>query len=127
MLVQGRSWFTYLLSSNLQIRLWHHYLSHTNNARVIQALQLVDEIDLREAIRPNNKLYSSDSESDNKNNKFDKNADSKPTTINKTTEYNFNSMEELCKVYIKSKYIRNVKLKKMMPTTKRLQKIHIDL
>lgn len=90
-------------------------------------MKLVDKIDLKEAIRPNNKLYSLDSEPDNENNKFDKNADSKLTTINKITEYNFNSMEELCKAYIKSKHIRIIKSKKMTSTTKRLKKIHIDL
>ena len=87
MLVQGRGRLTYLLSSNPQIRLWHRRLSHASNARVIQASKLVDGIDLGEAIGPDNKLYSSDSEPDNENNKSDKDADSKPTTINKATEY----------------------------------------
>lgn len=37
------------------------------------------------------------------------------------------SVEELCKVYIESKYIRVVKSKKMILTMKRLQEIYINL
>lgn len=53
-------------------------------------------------------------------------ANNKPASINKTT-ININSIERLCEAYIKSKYIRIVGPKKMMPTTKRLQKVHPDL
>lgn len=90
-------------------------------------MKLVDRIDFREAIGPNTKFYFSDSEPVNKNNKFDKNVDNKPTTINKVTKFNPNEVEKLCKVYIESKYIRIVKLQKIMLTTKKLQKVHADL
>lgn len=87
----------------------------------------MNKIDFEEAIGPDNKFYFSDFESDNKNNKSDKNANSKLIIINKVTKYNLNSVEKPCKTYIKSKYIRIVKSKKMTPTTKRLQKVHADL
>ena len=126
-LMQGKGQPTYLLSSNPHIRFWHCRLGHASNARVIQASKLIDGIDLGEAIGPDNKLYSSDSEPYDENNKSDKDADSKPTTINKTTEYNLNGVEELCETCIESKHTRIVKSKKMTPTTKRLQEVHADL
>lgn len=120
MLVQGRGRPIYLLSSNLQIRLWHYYLDYASNIRVIQAFKLVDRINLEKAIGPNNELYSSDSKPNNKNNKFDKDTNSKSTTINKTIEYNLNGVKKLCKAYIESEYTRIVKSKKITPITKRL-------
>lgn len=90
-------------------------------------MKLVDKIDFKEAIRLDNKLYFLDSKPDNKNNKSDKDADSKPTTINKAIEFNFNNIEKFCKICIKSKYTRIDKLKKMMLKTKKLQKIYTNL
>ena len=127
MLVQRKGQLIYLLSSNPQIRLWHRGLGHASNARIIQASKLVDKIDLGEAIGPDNELYSSDFEPDDENNKSDEDADNEPTTINTATEYNLNGVKELCKVCIKSKHTRIVKLKKMIPTIKRLQEVHADL
>lgn len=120
MLVQKKSRPIYLLSSNLQIRLWHCYLSHVSNTRVIQASKLVNKIEFGEAIGPDNKLSSSDSEPDDKNNKYDKDVDSKPPTTNKAIEYNFNGIEKVCKACIESKHIRIVKSKKITSITKML-------
>ena len=90
-------------------------------------MKLEDEIDFREAMGPDNKLYFSDFEHDDENNKSDEDADSEPTTINKATEYKLNGVEELCKACIESKYTRIVKSKKMTLTTKRVQKVHAVL
>lgn len=120
MLVQKRVWRTYLLSSNLKIRLWHYRLGHASNVRVVQASKLVDEIDLKELSGLANKLYSSNSESNN-----DSDADilNVPAPINKITQ----GMEKFYEAYIESKYIRIIKSKKMTPITRRLQEIHADL
>lgn len=40
--------------------------------------------------------------------------------INKAIKYNFGNIEKLCKTYIKSKYIKIDKRKKMISTIKRL-------
>lgn len=122
MLVQGRGRPTYLLSSNLQIRLWHRRLGHASNAKVIQASKPVDGINLGEATGPDNEPHSSDSEPDDKNNKSDADADIEPIAINKATEYNLNGVEELCETCIESKHTRIVKSKKMTPTTKGYKK-----
>lgn len=47
--------------------------------------------------------------------------------INKAIENLSESVKKLCKAYIKSKYTRIVKSKKMTLTTKRLQEIHANL
>ena len=123
MLVRGRDRPTYLLSPDLQTRLWHRRLGHASNARVAQASKLVDGINLGEASRQIDESYSSDSEL---NNNSDKDIDT-CTPIHKTTEQISEEVEELCKAYIENKYTRIVKSKKMTPTTKRLQKVHADL
>lgn len=64
---------------------------------------------------------------DDKNIKHpDTNADNKLVSINKTIN-NTNGIEQLCKACIESKHTRIVKSKKMMPITKRLQEVYVDL
>ena len=46
MLVKRRRRPTYLLSKNLQIRLWHRRLEYASNARIIKASKLIDGIDI---------------------------------------------------------------------------------
>lgn len=127
MLVQGKSLFIYLLSSNSQIWLWHRYLSHTSNTKVIQALKLVDKIDLGKAKGRDNQSHSSDFKLDDENKKFDDNNDSKPITINKKIEYNFYGMKQFCKACIESKHIKIIKSKKIMQKIKKLQKVYANL
>ena len=104
MLVQDRGQPTYLLSSNLQIQLWHRRLGHASNARVVQVSKLVDGIDLGEiTTEPIDKPQSSDSEPES-----DSDVD-KPFPINKTMELNIDDVEELCKACIESKHTRIVK------------------
>lgn len=66
-LIKERGKLIYLLSKNLQIRLWYRQLGHTLNARVIQALKLTDNIDI--SINEGQKEgyhFFSDSKNDNK-------------------------------------------------------------
>ena len=121
MLVQGRRRPTYLLNSNLQIRLWYCRLGHTSNVRVIQVFKLVNEINLGEIIGPINNLHSSDS-------KFEFDSDSnKSFPINKKIELNIDSVEKLYEACIESKDTRNIKSKKITPPAKKLQEIHVNL
>ncbi len=46
MLIKGRGRPTYLLSKNLQIRLWHRRLGHASNVRVVGASKLIDGIEI---------------------------------------------------------------------------------
>ena len=94
----------------------NRHFGHTSNARVIQAFNLVDGIDLGKT-RPVDEPHSSNSKS----------SDSDAKAINKAIEYNLGDVEELCETCIKSKHIRIVKSKKMTPTTRRLQEVHADL
>lgn len=41
---RGRS--IYLLSKNLQIRLWYRQLGHASNARIVEASKFTDKIDI---------------------------------------------------------------------------------
>lgn len=93
----------------------------------MQAFKLVNRINFKKIIRPDNKLYSSDSKPNNKNNKSNIDANIKPTTINKAIEYNLNDIEILCDTCIESKHIRIVKLKKIILIIKRLQEIYTVL
>ena len=116
MLVKDRGRSTYRLSSNQQVWLWYRRFGHASNARVIQASQLVDGIDL-EKTGPVDKTHSSNSES------FDSDAEA----INKAIKHNLGDVEKLCETCIKSKHTRIVKSKKMTLTTRRLQEVHADL
>lgn len=77
--------------------------------RVIQALKLVDKINLKE-IGSVDKSYFS----------YSKSSDSDAKTINKAIEYNLGDIEELYEVYIKNKYTRIIKSKKIILTTRKL-------
>lgn len=46
MLVKNRGQPTYLLSKNLQVRLWHRRLSHAFNARIVEVFKLNDKVDI---------------------------------------------------------------------------------
>ena len=114
MLVRGRGRLTYLLNSNLQIRLWHCRLGHASNARVIQASKFIDGIDLEGAAISEDESYlnSSDFETDDKDiEQSNTDADNEPTPINKTTN-NTNGIEQLCEACIESKHTRIVKSEK---------------
>ena len=96
---------------------------------MIQASKLVDGIDLEEAAIPKDESYLnfSDSETNDKDiEQSDTDADNELAPINKTTN-NTNGIEQLYEACIKSKYTRIVKLKKIMPTTKRLQEVYANL
>lgn len=116
MLIWGRGYLIYLLSPNLQTRLWHCQLSYTSHAIVAQASKLVDRIKLGEILGPIDKSYSSNSKSDNNS---AEDADTF-TLIYKITEQNSEGVEKLCEIYIESKYTRIVKSKKITLTTRRL-------
>ena len=92
--------------------------------RVIPASKLVDRIDLKEIIEPVDKLHSSNSKSKNDS---DAKAIYKLTSINKTIEYNLRDVKELCETFIKSKYIKIVKSKKIIAIIKKLQKVYAKL
>lgn len=81
MLVQGRSWLTYCLSTNPKIRLEHCHLGYASNARIVQVSKLVDKIDLRKAISFNESHYF-DLKSENED------SDNESAIINKVTENN---------------------------------------
>lgn len=125
MLIRGRERPTYRFNSNPQTRLWHCCIGHASNTKVVQASKLVDEIDLEKATSPDNELHSFDSEFDNEDSNTD--TDNKPTTINKVSENDLKYIEQLCKTFIKSKYTRIIKSKKMTLITRRLQEVHADL
>lgn len=59
--------------------------------------------------------------------KFNIDVDNKFIVINKIIRYNFNDIEKLWKIYIKNKYIRIVKSKKMILIIKKLLKVYINL
>lgn len=63
-----------------------------------------------------------DLKSNNKNNKINANINNIFITINKTIKYNFENIKIFCKVYIKSKHIKIIKLKKMIPIIKKVIK-----
>ena len=89
--------------------------------RVIKVSKLVDGIDFGKITGPVDNPYSFDFE-------FEFNSDSdKPSPIHKVIELNIDYVEKLCEACIKSIHTRIVKLKRMTPTTKRLQKIYTNL
>lgn len=45
-IAQKKDQSTYLLSKNLEIRLWYYCLTHTSNARIVQASKLDNKIKL---------------------------------------------------------------------------------
>lgn len=114
---------TYLLSSSLQIQLWHCRFSHASNVKVVQVSKVIDRINLRKKSGFINKFYSSDSES---NNNLDINANVL-TSINKVKKHNSKDAKELCKTYIENKHTRIIKSRKMTSTIKKLQEVYINL
>ena len=46
MLIKGRRRLIYLLSKNSQIRLWHRWIEHISNTRVMEASKHTDDIDI---------------------------------------------------------------------------------
>lgn len=120
MLISGRGWLTYLFSSNPQIQLWHCCLGHANNARLIQSSKLINEINLKDVSEVIEESYSFNSKSDNDS---DKGSNNQPIFIIKVTDHIIEGIEELCKVFVKNKHIKIVKLKKMIPIIRRLQKV----
>ena len=138
MLVKGRGRPIYLLSKNLQIRLWHHCLGYASNARVIEALKLTNGIDItiEDDQQSLEGCFSSDSEKNNEDNSSEPSLDRidilfTPTTtlLNKmtSTTNHDNSVKQLCDPCIESKHTKIVRHKKMTPTTRTLQEIHVDL
>ena len=64
MLVKGRRRPTYLLSKNLQIRLWHRKLGHASNMRVIGVSRLTDGIYIDDQSREGQLSSNSEDEED---------------------------------------------------------------
>lgn len=116
--MQKRNQLTDCYSSNLQILLWHCCFDYAGNAKIVQAAKLIDGINLREVVCPDNELYFSNFKSDNKSSNINVNNES--TVINKVIENNLEYIKQPCKAYIKSKYTRIIKSKKMMLIIKRL-------
>ena len=138
MLVKGRGRPIYLLSKNPQIRLWHRRLGHASNTRVIETSKLTDDIDItiEGDQQRSEKCFSSNSEKDNEDNSLEPSLDSvdifpTPTTtlLNKMTSTinHDDSIEQLCDPCIENKHTKIVRHKRMIPTTRKLQKIHADL
>ncbi len=81
---------------------------------------MIDEINLKKVLGSVNNLHSSDLKPDNN---LNVNANNMLIFTNKVIKYNLNSgIEELCKACIKSKYIKIVKLKKIMLMTRKATK-----
>lgn len=79
-------------------------------------------MDLREITGPVDKPYSLDSKLD----KFNSNVN-KLSSINKAMKLNIDSVEELCEIWIESKYTKIIKLKRITPTIRRLQEIDANV
>lgn len=96
---------------------------------MIQAFKFVDRIDFERTTIPKNESYlnySNFEPNDKDIEQSNTNTDNESAFINKTIT-NFNSVEQLCKAYIKSKHTKIVKSKKMTPMTRRLQEVYADL
>ena len=134
-LVKDRGRPIYLLSKNPQIRLWHRKLGHASNTRVVETSKLNNKIDIIIENDFLTKNLSSNSGMDDKdkcknmgqnlivNNKHEKLPLLK-AIINKTDS---SEIEKLCNTCIESKHIKIIRYKKMILTTRKLQKIHVDL
>ncbi len=120
MIIQGRGRPTYLQSQNPQINLCHRRFAHASNARIVQASNLVDGINI-DVNTDEKQPLSSDSETEDVESDFDE-----PVIINKIIDTS-SETAELYDACIESKHTRIVKTKSMTPTTRRLQEIHADL
>lgn len=88
---------------------------------IIQASRLIDGINLDKlADKVNKSQYSSFNSDSNDNIKFGK----EPAPIHKVIK---DEDAKLCDIYIKSKYTRIMKSKKMTLTNRKLKEIHVDL
>lgn len=124
MFMKEKSIAIYLLSPNIQIQIQYHYLTHASNVRVVQVSKVIDEINLKEISDFIDKSHFFKSES---NNNSDVDVYNILVFINKVREHNFKGIKKLCKAYIKNKYIKIVKLKKMILIIKKLQEIYTNL
>ena len=135
MLVKSQGQPTYLLSNNLQIRLWHRRLRHTSNARVVEAFKLNDGIDITIEDDLLTENLSSDLGIDDKDKckylgqtlTIDNKYERFPPLIVIINNPNSSEIEKLCDPCIESKHTKVVRHKEMTLTTKKLQEIHADL
>lgn len=90
MLSKERGRPIYLLSKNLQIRLWHQQLGHLSNAKVIEAFKLTDKIDImiEESEQIQEKPFSSNFEINNKDKNSEQSSANNTSPIPKTTLFN---------------------------------------
>ena len=93
-----------------------------SNTKIIQTSKLTDDINLNKLTNKINEDQCSSFNSKSDNNIETKN---KPAFIHKVI--NVNTDIKLCDTYIKSKYIRIVKLKRITPINQKFQEIHADL
>ena len=124
MINQERDQPNYFQSKNLKFKLWYRHFGYASNTRIIQALKLMDEIDLdkEEPINANEEQNPNARLENNKN--VDSDID-KTVPIHKVMD--INNEIELCNICVESKHIKIVKSKRMTSTTRRLQEIHTDL
>lgn len=138
MLSKKKSRPIYLLSKNLQIKLWHQQLEYILNTKVIEALKLINGINIiiENKHQMQEKLFSFDFEDDNKNKILKQSPASNifPTFITTllkkitSTSINFyDFVKQLYNLCIKNKYTKIVRYIKMTPTTCKLKKIHVNL
>lgn len=115
MITQGKKRLTYFKGQNPEIKLQHDCFGHISNVKSIQSSKFVDVINLNS--------YSTCSES-----KSDNNIDFdiyESALINKIII--MDKETELYTTYVKNKYNKIVKSKKMILITQRLQEIYGNL
>lgn len=137
----------HLVSENKRIRLWHQYLAHVSNARVVKTFKLVDGIDISlkkyEAAKISIKEYDSsevamisdNSEVSSNENESLADIASRPrtaaipdTNFFSQTRGDNNGIFKLCTLCIGSKSTRIVRWdKSMTPTIDKLEEVHADL
>lgn len=128
MLVKGQGRPTYLFSKDPQIRLWYKRPGHASNAKVVEVFQLNNRIDITLEDDLPTKNLSSDLGIDNKDEC--KNLGQIFTVDNKherllplmaiINDPDNCEIKKLYNLYIKSKYTKIIRYKKMTLTTKKL-------
>lgn len=127
-IIQKRGQLIYLLSKNWEVRLWHCHFTYISSVWIIQASNLVDGIKLSNIAIDNfnDNPFSLDLEAnDEKEIKpdIDIYITLTPASLNKIME----SIKDFCDTYIKSKYIKIIKYKKITPIVWKLEEIHANL
>lgn len=128
MIAQRRDQTTYLLSKNPEMRLWHCHYAHASNAQIIQVSKLVDKIKLLDIAisNSNDNQYSTNSKADDEEKSepdINMHITPIPALLNKIME----SIKNLCNMCIKSKHIKIIKYKVIIPILRKLKEIHANL